>query len=75
MLTFAELFLLAFALYVLCGVVFAIVFIVRGLRTIDPAALTTGLWFKLTILPGCVALWPVLLVKWLRTARSRGMSP
>jgi hypothetical protein len=62
------------ALYVAAGVLFALVFFVAGLRRIDETA-ARGPWrFKLLILPGVVALWPVLLAKWL-VARPAGERP
>lgn len=57
-------------LYLALGVVFAVPFLVRGLRRIDPATAGGTLGFKLVILPGVVALWPLLARRWLsgRTA-------
>lgn len=73
--TLAELSLLALLAYTLVGVAFGIAFVLRGVSVIDPAASTAGLGFKLTILPGCAALWPLLLVKWLRPKRSLRAGP
>ncbi len=55
-------------IYLLCGIVFAAAFALSGVRRIDPAAVE-GTWgFRLLIVPGAVALWPLLLGRWLRQA-------
>mgnify|MGYP001607405961 CR=1 FL=1 len=51
-------------LYVSLGVVFGIAFVAKGVGTIDHNARGTGLGFRLAILPGAVALWPLLLARW-----------
>lgn len=51
--------------YLLMGIPFAVLFVLRGAKRIDPEADTTPIWFKLVILPASAALWPVLLKKWL----------
>ena len=55
----------ALALYALLGVVFAIAFVARGASRVDPAAAATPLGFKLLLLPGVAALWPLLAWRWL----------
>ena len=62
--TVAEWFVLALALYGLAGLIFALAFQLRGLSRIDAAARGAGLGFRLLILPGMVALWPLLLSRW-----------
>ncbi len=52
--------------YALLGVLFAIPFLLRGAAAIDPAARQGSRGFRLLILPGTVALWPVLAWKWQR---------
>ena len=61
----AEVVVLLCTLYIACGLAFAPFFVWRGLGRIDPAAQPAGLGFRLIILPGVVALWPVLLRRWL----------
>lgn len=56
--------ILAFV-YLIIGVVFAIFFLSRGIEKVDTAAHGSGLGFRLIILPGTIALWPVLLKKWM----------
>jgi hypothetical protein len=61
----AEVVVLLCTVYIACGLVFAPLFAWRGVSRIDPAAKTAGLGFRLIILPGVAALWPVLLRRWL----------
>lgn len=56
----------ALGLYAVAGLLFALPFLAWGLARIDPAARATGPAFRFIILPGTVALWPVLLRHWLR---------
>ena len=56
----------ATATYLAIGFAFAIAFVIRGVGRIDPAAREGSLGFRLLILPGCAALWPILARNWLR---------
>lgn len=59
-----------FLAYIAIGAVFAVVFAWRGAGRIDPVA-REGTWgFRLLILPGSAALWPLLLRRWLSGAES-----
>ena len=54
--------------YALCGLVFAIPFVLKGAGTIDPVA-KEGTWgFKAVILPGVLVFWPILAGRWLSGA-------
>jgi hypothetical protein len=53
------------ALYAAAGFVFALAFVTIGIGRIDPATRSSGIGFRLTILPGVVALWPLMLARWL----------
>lgn len=55
------------AAYLAAGVVFAVPFVVRGVDRIDPAARLSRWGFRIAILPGAVALWPILLRRWWRS--------
>ena len=48
------------------GVLFALPFLVTGISRIDPNAKESRLAFRLIIAPGVVALWPFLLMRWIR---------
>lgn len=63
--------LLTLAAYASLGCVFATWFLARGVGRVDPAATGSGVWFRLIILPGVVALWPVLAMK-ARAAAGKG---
>lgn len=65
----AEAFVGALTWYAALGIIFAIAFVARGVSRIDGHAAGAGLGFRLMILPGAMALWPVLLSRWIR-ARS-----
>jgi hypothetical protein len=53
------------AVYLIIGVVFAIAFAMRGAHAIDAGARGTPWGFKVLILPGAAALWPLMLRKWI----------
>lgn len=55
--------------YLAAGVVFAAGFVTRGVGRVDAVAEHAGAGFRAVIFPGCVALWPVLVVKWARAAK------
>ena len=62
----AQLLVNLFLVYLLIGIVFAIVFVLRGVGVVDPVAREGTRGFKLLILPGCAAFWPWLLIRWLK---------
>ena len=53
------------SLYALAGVVFAVPFVMRGVGHIDPVAKSGTIGFRILIIPGTIALWPLLLARWL----------
>ena len=65
----AEILVATMTWYAAAGVVFAIVFVARGVSRVDEHAAGAGLCFRLIIFSGVVALWPFLLSRWMR-ARS-----
>ena len=48
-------------IYLAAGVLFAVLFVSIWVGRIDPAARGGTLGFRLVILPGVIALWPLLL--------------
>ncbi len=60
----AEMLLVALAVYLGCGLLFGAAFVVAGVGRVDAAARGTSVLFRLLILPGTVALWPLLARKW-----------
>lgn len=62
----AAIFLILLGSYLACGLVFAVAFVCFGAGRIDPHA-AHGTWgFRLLVIPGAAALWPLLLCRWLR---------
>lgn len=64
--TVALVFSNVFLIYLLLGVLFALVFIIAGVGKLDEKAKGTSWVFKALIFPGSIALWPVLLLKWMK---------
>lgn len=62
--------LIATGLYLAIGLCFALVFVGVLVGRIDPATRGTGWGFRLLILPGAAALWPLLLRHVLAATRS-----
>ena len=62
----AQLIVSSLAAYAAIGLLFALFFAARGAERIDPSAKGAGLGFRLLIVPGATALWPLLLWRWLR---------
>jgi len=61
----------AFAAYATIGALFGLMFVWRGVNRIDPAAHGARWTFRLLILPGVIALWPMLAFLWQKAARTR----
>jgi hypothetical protein len=58
--------LLLAGIYLLCGLVFAIPFVLTGVNRIDPHA-AHGTWgFRLLIIPGTMFFWPMLAHRWMK---------
>ncbi|MBL8878704.1 MAG: hypothetical protein JNG88_06240 [Phycisphaerales bacterium] len=66
--------LLTIGLYAAIGAAFGILFAWRGVDRIDPAAHGASWTFRLLILPGVIALWPLLMMRWRGAARTRDSS-
>lgn len=56
--------------YAALGLLFAVAFAARGAARIDAHAAHTSWGFRLLILPGAAALWPLLAYRW-----ARGQAP
>ena len=56
------------ALYAAVGLAAALAFVSFGVTRVQPAPLSLGA--RILILPGAAALWPYVLLRWLRAARS-----
>ena len=61
----AAIFLILLGAYLTLGLVFAIPFALVGVKRIDPHAAHGSWGFRLLVIPGTMALWPLLLRRWL----------
>ncbi len=52
-------------IYFVAGIVAAVPIVLFGITRMDPAARGSSRLFRLTILPGVIAFWPLLLRRWL----------
>jgi len=57
-------FLILLGIYPACGLVFAVPFALVGVKRIDPHAAQGSWGFRLLIIPGTMAFWPLLLLRW-----------
>ena len=62
----AAIFLIALGTYLAIGLGFAIPFVFWGVKKIDPHAAHGSWGFRLLIIPGTIALWPLLARRWLK---------
>jgi len=61
----AAIFLILLGAYLACGLVFAIPFALVGVKKIDPHAAHGSWGFRLLVIPGTMAFWPLLLRRWM----------
>jgi hypothetical protein len=64
--TFAKAIVYALAVYASSGLVFAVPFVWLGVQRLDSEAQGSGIGFRLLILPGVAAFWPIFLYRWRR---------
>jgi hypothetical protein len=60
--------LILLAAYLVMGFLFAIPFVVVGVRRIDPHAVRGSWGFRALIIPGTMFLWPLLARRWVSRA-------
>jgi hypothetical protein len=58
-------------IYLICGFVFALAFIFKGVQVIDEGARDSTLGFKIIIIPATMVFWPLLLVKWFKAPKNQ----
>lgn len=51
--------------YFIIGAVFALLFVTVGISRFDPATRGASIGFRVLIAPGAMALWPVLVRRWM----------
>lgn len=60
-----EIALAIWAVYLLIGLLFGMAFVIKGVTRIDATAREGASWgFRLLILPGSIALWPLMAKRW-----------
>jgi hypothetical protein len=64
--TFANAFVYTLAVYAGLGLVFGVLFVWLGVHRVDSEAQGSGIGFRLLILPGVAAFWPMFLYRWRR---------
>jgi len=60
--------LLALALYAAAGLAVAVAFLAFGVTRVLPAPAAVTLGARIMLFPGAVALWPYVLIRWLRSS-------
>jgi len=63
---FVRVFVFWLSVYAVTGFLFASIFVVRGVQQVDSEAQGAGIGFRLLILPGVAAFWPMFLRRWIR---------
>lgn len=66
MILLANILVAAAAVYVALGLLFAAAFVKAGAVRLNPSAAHSTVGFRLLIVPGTVALWPLLASRWMR---------
>ena len=69
--TVVSIIFIILAVYLAFGLLFALIFIFKGIEKIDTSAHGASRGFKIIIIPGIMALWPVLLNKWIKAPHPR----
>jgi hypothetical protein len=62
-------FVYAFYFYFGIGLLFGVAFVTTGVKRLDPNASGSSIGFRLLILPGSAAFWPLLLHRCIRKER------
>ena len=64
--TLVKTFVYGLEIYAGLGLTFAVSFVWFGVQRVDSEAQGSGVGFRLLILPGVAALWPMFLYRWMR---------
>jgi hypothetical protein len=67
----ANIILIIATIYLCCGFVFAIPFVLKGANAIDEGAHDTTWGFKMIIIPATMVFWPLLLKKWIASNKNK----
>ena len=60
----AQAVVVVFELYTIVGLIFALIFLARGITKVDPRTAAAPKSLRLLILPGVAALWPLFARRW-----------
>jgi hypothetical protein len=52
--------------YFAIGALVALAFVLFGITRVDEAAKGSSIAFRALVLPGCAALWPIVVYRWVR---------
>lgn len=63
-----EISVVALEIYLVLGVLFALLFVPLGVQRVDTQARSAPFSFRAIIFPGVMALWPLLLRRWYQGA-------
>jgi len=66
--TVVNAFVYALEAYAGFGILSALAFVTAGVQRVDSEAKGSGIGFRLLILPGVAAFWPMFLRRWLQGA-------
>jgi hypothetical protein len=58
-------------LYAAAGVLVGLPFVIFGIGRVDPAAKAAPWTFRVLVLPGVVAMWPLILRRWIAVRGAR----
>jgi hypothetical protein len=64
--TFAKAIVYTLVVYASLGLMFAVPFVWLGVQRLDSEAQGSGIGFRLLILPGVAAFWPLFAYRWRR---------
>ena len=64
--TLAKIFVYVLETYAGLGFMFSVLFVWIGVQRLDSEAQGSGIGFRLLILPGVAAFWPLFLQRWTR---------
>jgi len=64
MLALVNLLVIVLGIYLGFGLLFSLFFVAKGAGKIDPTAKAGTIGFRLLIIPGTMAFWPLLAKRW-----------
>jgi hypothetical protein len=67
-----QILLIIVAIYLACGFVFMMPFIIKGVDVIDEGAHGSSIGFRIIIIPGAIVFWVLLLRKWIKAKKNIG---